>query len=44
MAVVEGRGVTPDVEVKTTLAELRQRDAVLEVGVAVVRKAGGAAR
>ena len=36
---VDGRGVTPDVEVKTTPAELRQRDAVLEAGVEVVRKA-----
>jgi C-terminal processing protease CtpA/Prc len=36
--VVEGRGVMPDVEVKTTPAELRRRDAVLEAGVAAVRK------
>jgi len=38
--VVEGRGVTPDVEVKTTPGELRRRDAVLEAGIAVVGKAG----
>lgn len=40
--VVEGRGVTPDVMVKTTPAELRQRDAVLEAGIAAVRKGGSA--
>ena len=36
--VLEGRGVKPDVEVKTDLAELRQRDGVLEAGVEAVGK------
>ena len=35
--VLEGRGVRPDVEVKTDLMELRQRDRVLEAGVEVVK-------
>lgn len=41
--LVEGRGVTPDVVVKATPAELWQRDAVLEAGIAAARKGGGAA-
>jgi hypothetical protein len=35
--VLEGRGVTPDVAVKATLVDLRQRDPVLEAGVKVAR-------
>jgi hypothetical protein len=41
--VMEGRGVTPDVQVKTTLADLRRRDAVLDAAVKVVREPSPAA-
>jgi hypothetical protein len=39
--VLEGRGVTPDVAVKTNPAALRQRDGVLEAALASLRKEGG---
>lgn len=35
--MLEGRGVTPDVTVKANRAALRQKDAVLEAGLATVR-------
>ena len=34
--VLEGKGLTPDVQVKTTLVELRKRDPVLEAALKVV--------
>jgi len=40
--ILEGRGVTPDVQVKTTLVELRKRDAVLQAALRVVRDAAKA--
>ena len=43
---LEGKGITPDVTVKTTLAELQRRDGVLETALAILRKpaAGGPGR
>ena len=35
--ILEGRGVTPDILVRTTLVELRERDMVLQAALRVVR-------
>jgi len=36
--VIEGRGVTPDVPVETSLPELRKRDAVLNAALDALRE------
>ena len=37
--VLEGRGATPDVQVKATLVELRERDVVVHAALKAVRDA-----